>query len=143
LFTWAHVLVLMRSMRFENTVELMPSSAPPLREHTCMRTSLTTWKATRTLAFFCAFLFLNAHSHLLEDIHWQSLSNKPPFLFIYFGEYHSCWQNLHNFLASVVEGTLIWWKLQECILKSKTHAFFAFQNATIRVSFLLTVILDG
>ncbi len=68
---WKQVLVLMRSPRFENTLERIPSSAPPLREHTHMRTSLTIWKQTCKLAFFCAFLFLNAHSHLLEDIiHW-------------------------------------------------------------------------
>ncbi len=29
-------------LRFENTLELTPSSAPPSREHTCMRTSSPT-----------------------------------------------------------------------------------------------------
>jgi hypothetical protein len=64
--------------------------------------------------------------------------------FCYFGEYHSCWQNLHNFRASVVEGTLIRQKLQECILKSKTNAFLPFKMAPLGFFFLflLTVILD-
>jgi len=63
--------------------------------------------------------------------------------FCYFGEYHSCWQNLHNFRASVVEGTLIRRKLQECIFEKQNTCIFAFQNGTIRVFFfLLIMILD-
>jgi hypothetical protein len=61
--------------------------------------------------------------------------------FCYFGEYITHVGKTSIISASVVEGTLISQKLQECILKSKTHEFLLFKMPPLGV-FSLTMILD-